>query len=178
MKLRSLVKRVENPEYTSKPVISLPYGLAPSQTRTFDHDPSLGYRKPKFTNLDMVNNGASDRDEIDTQSDAIDSLGDEEWEKQNMRLQQQHKLERESEYKNLERYQKLRVLALRPAVSPIRPQSVSLLSPLNKVITSDGVGEQLKTLFLFYRRKIIKEVQTAPICQKMKQLLCLSKTEW
>ena len=60
------------------------------------------------------------------------------------RLQQQHKLERESEYKNLERYQKLRVLALRPAVSPLRPQSVSLLSPLNKVITSDGVGEQLK----------------------------------
>ena len=68
----------------------------------------------------------------------------EEWEKQNMRLQQQHKLEREVEYKNLERYQKLRVLALRPAVSPLRPQSVSLLSPLNKVMTSDREGEHLE----------------------------------
>ena len=99
MKLRSLVKRVENPEYTSKPVVSLPYGLAPPQTRTFDHDPSLGYRKPKFTNLDIINGDASNRDDIDNQSDVIDSLGDEEWEKQNMRLQQQHKLEREVEYK-------------------------------------------------------------------------------
>ena len=160
MKLRSLVKRVENPEYTSKPVISLPYGLAPSQTRTFDHDPSLGYRKPKFTNLDMVNNGASDRDEIDTQSDAIDLLGDEEWEKQNMRLQQQHKLERESEYKNLERYQKLRVLALRPAVSPYDTVGIFTIAT-EQSNDFNREGEHLKKTLLFHRHKITKEAQAA-----------------
>ena len=56
MKLASLVKRVENPEYTTEPVVSLPYGLAPKQTRSYDHDPSLGYRQPATTN---IGNGAN-----------------------------------------------------------------------------------------------------------------------
>ena len=53
MKLASLVKRVENPEYTTEPVVSLPYGLAPKQTRSYDHDPSLGYRQPATTNIGL-----------------------------------------------------------------------------------------------------------------------------
>lgn len=72
MKLASLVKRVENPEYTSTPVKSLPYGLAPRQARTYDHDPSLGYRHLATSNIagsknrdgSTVSEGATEEDQF------------------------------------------------------------------------------------------------------------------
>jgi hypothetical protein len=134
MKLASLVKRVENPEYTSTPVKCLPYGLAPRQARTYDHDPSLGYRHLATSNIA----GSKNRDGSTVSEGATeeDLLEEDEWSQQNLRLKKQQKYERDVEVANLERYQKLRVLALRPAVSPLRPQSVSLLSPLNTLNNS------------------------------------------
>lgn len=148
MKLASLVKRVENPEYTTEPVVSLPYGLAPKQTRSYDHDPSLGYRQPATTN---IGNGANvnQNDEM-SDEDAEEALEEDAWMKQNLRLQEQRKYERNVEVANLERYQKLRVLALRPAISPLRPQSVSLSSPLNSpnnsaILSSEYGDDRLET---------------------------------
>ena len=148
MKLASLVKRVENPEYTTEPVVSLPYGLAPKQTRSYDHDPSLGYRQPATTN---IGNGANvnQNDEM-SDEDAEEALEEDAWMKQNLRLKEQRKHERNVEVANLERYQKLRVLALRPAISPLRPQSVSLSSPLNSpnnsaILSSEYGDDRLET---------------------------------
>jgi hypothetical protein len=110
---------VVNPDYSAQPVSSLPFGLAPRRVISKHHDPSLGYRAPSDTNFEEVNSVIDEREELAAEEEQVE---EDAWIERQALLTAQHTYEQTVGQEEQNRFQKLRILALRPPLSPLRPQ--------------------------------------------------------